>query len=53
MKSVRFSSYSYVSLAILIPHPPVEWLTGSYMKVALEAAGAHGLKGPLFIHIES
>lgn len=31
--------------------PLVEPLTVSYMKVVLEAAGVHRLKGPLFIHI--
>lgn len=27
---------SYVSFAVLMPHPSVEWLTGSYMKMSLE-----------------
>lgn len=49
----RFASYSYVSLANLIPHRRVEWLTGSYIKAARCAAGAHRLQGPPFIRIES
>ena len=43
----------YISLAILIPDRRVQSLTGSYMNVAVEAADAYVLKGPLFIPIKS